>query len=269
MSHPGWDGDPLLDDIRAETDSLVALVSDLDAEGLDTVTPSEPWTVRDQLSHLAGFDERAATAMRDPEGFMRELESDFADGGDALMERHHAHGRSLDPDGVRRWFRENRASLLEVAAELDPGERRPWYGPPMTIRSSIVARLMETWAHGIDVADAIGTRLEPTARLFHVAELGVRTFRWSFQNRGLDVPEERVRVTLTAPSGEERTWNEDRADSVTGPVEDFCLVVAQRRNIADTDLVVSGPVATQWMQIAQIFAGPPGPGRPPSSATQG
>jgi uncharacterized protein (TIGR03084 family) len=139
----------------------------------------------------------------------------------------------------------------------------------MKTRSSAVARLMETWAHGVDVADALGVVREPTVRLFHVAELGVKTFRFSFQNRGLEVPEERVRVELTGPGGEARTWNEGSVSSVTGPVEDFCLVVAQRRHLTDTALQVRGPVAEAWMTRAQVFAGPPGPGRAPSSRTQG
>lgn len=264
----GWEGDSLLEDIREETEWVLTAVSDLSDDGLDTPTPAEPWSIRDQLAHLAAFDERAATAMADPDRFLAELERDFADGGEALMEGHFAHGRSLDADRVRSWFTDERERLLSIAASLDPGERRPWYGPPMTIRSSIVARLMETWAHGIDITDALGMGTAPTRRLFHVAELGVRTFRWSYQNRGMEVPDERVRVTLVTPQGEEMTWNPDRDQSVVGPVEDFCLVVAQRRHIDDTSLVVTGDVATEWMHLAQIFAGPPGPGRAPTR-TQG
>jgi uncharacterized protein (TIGR03084 family) len=141
----------------------------------------------------------------------------------------------------------------------------------MKMRSSAVARLMETWAHGVDVADALGIERAPSNRLFHVAELGVKTFRFSFQNRGLAVPEGRVRVSLVGPSGEVRTWNEDATDSVSGAVEDFCLVVAQRRNLADTALEVEGPIAEAWMTHAQVFAGPPGPGRPATTTerTQG
>jgi hypothetical protein len=71
-------------------------------------------------------------------------------------------------------------------------------------------------------------------------------------------------VALRGPSGTIRVWNDDAVDSVTGPVEDFCLVVAQRRHVDDTALVVEGPVAARWMELAQVFAGPPGPGRAPA-----
>lgn len=265
-----WNGDPILDDLAAETESLLALVQGLGPgpDGIDRMTPAEPWTIRDQLSHLAGFDEKARISATDGERFMAELADDFGDVGNALMERQFAHGRSLSPAGVVDWLRTERAALITDFAGLDPETRIPWYGPPMKTRSSAVARLMETWAHGVDVADALGMVRDPTDRLFHVAELGVKTFRFAFQNRGMAVPESRVRVTLEAPSGAVQTWNEGSSDVVSGPVEDFCLVVAQRRNVADTALVVEGAVAELWMHHAQVFAGPPTPARPPTR-TQG
>ena len=267
-----WEGDPILTDLAAETESLLALVEGLEpgADGLDRITPAEPWTIRDQLSHLAGFDEKARIAAAEPERFMAALTDDFGDGGDRLMERQFEVGRSLSAAAVVEWLRTEREALIQALASLDPETRIPWYGPPMKTRSSAVARLMETWAHGVDVADALGVRREPTDRLFHVAELGVKTFRFSFQNRGMDVPDGRVRVSLDGPSGVIRSWNEDSADSITGPVEDFCLVVAQRRHVADTALEAEGEVAELWMRHAQVFAGPPGPGRPPTTdRTQG
>jgi uncharacterized protein (TIGR03084 family) len=267
VTHPGWADDPILDDLAAETETLLAVVEGLDAEDMDRMTPSEPWTVRDQLSHLAGFDEKARLAATEPDRFMQDLADDFADGGDALMASHFEKGRALTAAGVVDWLRRERAALIAAFRSSDPEQRIPWYGPPMRTRSSAEARLMETWAHGVDVVDALGIRQEPTDRLFHIAELGVKTFRFSFQNRGLEVPESRVRVVLEGPSGTVRTWNPEAEDTVMGAVEDFCLVVAQRRHVADTGLAVHGPVAEAWMTHAQIFAGPPGPGR--ASRTQG
>jgi uncharacterized protein (TIGR03084 family) len=180
---------------------------------------------------------------------------------DAFMALHIDKARSMTPAGLLEWWRSARQTLASVLGSYDPDRKLPWYGPPMRAQSSAVARLMETWAHGQDVADALGIRRRPTDRLFRIAELGVKTFRFGFENRGLDAPTERVRVTLTGSSGRVETWNPDASESVEGPVEDFCLVVAQRRNVLDTTLVLTGPVATRWMEVAQIFAGPPGPGR--------
>jgi uncharacterized protein (TIGR03084 family) len=125
---------------------------------------------------------------------------------------------------------------------------------------------MEVWAHGQDIVGALGVVREPTARLQHIALLGVKTMGWSFAVNGLPTPDSPVRVNLTGPDGGSWMWGDpSSADSVSGDGEEFCLVVTQRRNIADTALEVTGSIAGQWMQIAQAFAGPPGSGRPPAS----
>jgi uncharacterized protein (TIGR03084 family) len=256
--------DEVLADLAAEHESLDGLVAPLDDMAWDTPTPAEGWSIRDQISHLAFFDEQAALSARDADAFMEGVNEALTEGIDAYMGRHLTAGREMAPAALLAWWRGAREDLLVAFAGRDPEARLPWYGPPMKARSSAVARLMETWAHGADVADALGVAREPTDRLFHVAELGVKTYSWSFQNRGLDVPSEKVRVALRGPSGRIRVWNDEATASITGPVEEFCLVVAQRRHVADTHLMVEGAVASRWMEVAQVFAGPPGPGRPPS-----
>lgn len=255
--------DDVLADLAAEHSSLDDLVASLDEEGWSTITPAEPWTVRDQIGHLAFFDERATLAATDPEGFGRHLETDLADGVEALMSGHLDGARAMTSSQVLGWWRRARTGMLEAFRGLDPNLRVPWYGTSMRARTSAAARLMETWAHGEDVADALGVTRLPTDRLFHVADLGVRTFRHSFEIRGLPVPEARVRVALRGPGGRMRVWNDEAEDSITGPVEEFCRVVTQRRHHLDTHLVAEGDIARQWLEIAQAFAGPPGPGRRP------
>jgi len=126
------------------------------------------------------------------------------------------------------------------------------------------ARYMETWAHSLDVHEALGLELRVTDRVRHVAHLGVRTRDFSFATRGLAPPAEELRVQLTAPSGATWTWGpEDAAQSVTGSAADFCRLVTQRVHRDDTDLVAVGPDADRWLEVAQCFAGPPGEGREP------
>ena len=126
---------------------------------------------------------------------------------------------------------------------VDPDRRLPWYGPPMRAYSSAQARLMETWAHGQDVADALGVEYPASDRIYHVAELGIKTFSWSFRNRGLEAPDRKVRVALRGLSGRTWVWNDDCDSCVTGPLRDFCLVVTQRRHPNDTRLVIEGGLA--------------------------
>ena len=140
----------------------------------------------------------------------------------------------------------------------------------MGFLSFVSARLMETWAHGQDVVDALGLARPPTDRLRHVAHLGVRARPFSYLVRDRQVPAGRIDVLLTAPSGEEWSWEVGTDDgnpsgSIAGTALDFCLVVTQRRHPDDTTLAVVGDAAAEWMSIAQAFAGAPGPGRPPKS----
>jgi uncharacterized protein (TIGR03084 family) len=259
----------LLADLTAETRVLEDLLVPLNAADWQRPTPSPGWTIHDQVSHLAYFDETATLAATDPGRFRAE-----AAGVDALSpsfpDEIAARYRKLSAAVLLSWFLGARTAYVATLRGLDPRDRLPWYGPEMSAASSVTARLMETWAHGQDVADALGVVREPTSRLRHVAHLGVRTFGFSFQLNGRSVPVTPVRVELAAPDAGTWTWGPAGApDRVTGPALDFCLVVTQRRNLADTALRVTGPVAMEWMSLAQAFAGAPGPGREPGFTFSG
>jgi uncharacterized protein (TIGR03084 family) len=260
--------DQVLADLVAESRVLAAMIAELDEAGFDTPTPAVGWTVRDQLTHLAYFDQTATQAVEDPEAFRRDAAALMAE-GPTFPDRVARDHSTLPPEEVRAWFERARAALVAAFRGTEPKARLPWYGPDMSALSCVTARLMETWAHGQDVADALGYRREPTDRLRHVAHLGVQTFGFTFVNNGREVPRSPVRVELAAPSGDTWTWGpEEAADRVTGSALGFCLVVTQRRHPADTDLQVSGPVAAEWISIAQAFANPPGPGRAPGAVPE-
>jgi uncharacterized protein (TIGR03084 family) len=248
-------------DLTAEREELRSVLTPLSPEQWDLPTPSPGWSIRDQVSHLWFFDQRALLALTDPNAFIADMEALMASGTDASVET----GRTMEPSELlEQWQRDGRR-LMEVAASLDPSTRVVWYGPSMAARSFITARLMETWAHGQDVVDALGVVRAPTDRLRHVAHLGVRTRPFSYALRGMPVPAEDVAVRLIGPRGDEWTWGPDGAvaNVIAGTALDFCLVVTQRRNVADTLLDVRGPAATEWMSIAQAYAGGAGTGRQP------
>jgi uncharacterized protein (TIGR03084 family) len=199
-------------------------------------------------------------ALRDPDEFAADLELLIAAGG---TEASVAPGRSMTGVELLAQWRADRTSLLALARTVDPSARIPWYGPAMGARSFITARLMETWAHGQDVADALGVARVPAGRLRHVAHIGVRARPFSYLINGKALPEAPVHVALTAPDGSLWEWDAPAADSVRGDALDFCLVVTQRRHLDDTSLQISGDAAIEWMSIAQAFAGEPGNGRVP------
>ncbi len=253
----------LCDDLAAEHADLDALVAPLEAARWDLPTPAEGWAIRDQIHHLAWFDRNGALAVEDPAAFTTQMEAMIGD-FEGFEARVASEARAMDAAELLRWWREGRAHILDVLRSADPSMRVPWYGPPMSLPSFATARLMETWAHGQDVADAVSATRRPTARLRHIAHIGVRTRGFSYGARNLPVPDGDVRVELDAPDGTTWTWGSDDApDRVTGPALDFCLVVTQRRHIADTALKAEGPLAQEWMGIAQAFAGSPGAGRAP------
>ena len=253
----------LVQDLVAETDVLEACLGGLDDSGWVRLTPAEGWTVLDQVSHLAFFDRAVTTAVTDPDRFRRERDEAVRRPG-SIVDNIAAAGRGRGRTDVARDFTAARQAMVAAFLAADPAARVPWYGPEMSVASALTARIMETWAHGQDVFDGLGRTHPVTAALRQVAHIGVRALPNSFTSRGREVPAAPVFVQLVAPDGAAWSWGPDvTTDRVSGPAVDFCLVVTQRRHVADTLLVIEGGVATEWMSIAQAFAGAPGSGRVP------
>lgn len=258
----------LADDLRLETAQLRSLVELLDSVGWATATPAPGWSIHDQMTHLAYFDGATMTALVDPERFVAERD-EFRSGSDDLTGTIAARHRGLAPAEVLAWFDAARREMLAAFVGVDASRRVPWYGPTMSAGAALTARIMETWAHGQDIADALGVTRSPTNALRQVAHLGVRALPNSFRTRGLEVPDPPVYVGLRAPDGTVWAWGDSAlTNRVEGDALDFCLVATQRRHLADTSLRVEGPVATAWMPIAQAFAGAVGAGRAPGQFTR-
>jgi uncharacterized protein (TIGR03084 family) len=257
----------LLTDLRAESDALDGVVADLEDTAWLTPTPAEGWAVATQIAHLDWTDGQALHALRDPEGFAAHV-AEVRDRLDTLVDAEARAGALAAPAQVLDRWRTTRAALADAVAALPDGTRIPWFGPPMSGTSLATARLMETWAHGVDVTDALGLPPSVSGRLRHVAHIGVRTRDFAFGQHGAPAPAEPFRVELTAPDGATWAWGpEDAAQRVTGPALDFCLRVTRRRHRADLALTATGPDAERWLDLAQAFAGPPGAERPPGGET--
>lgn len=253
----------VLDDLLAEQQVLDDIVAGLPADDWTLATPSPGWTVADQIGHLTYFDGNAALAIEDPAAFQDSVAAlvDSAMANTSADDFTLGAYRAMTPDELLDAWRANRQALASAGATLDNDTRVAWYGPSMGAKSFLTARLMEVWAHGQDIVDAVGATRPATDRLRHIAQLGFITRGWTYINRGLDVPSTPVRVELTSPTGEAWSFGpEDAAESIVGPAEDFCLVTTQRRHVDDTALVVTGASARDWMLKAQLFAGPPSDG---------
>ncbi|MQA25313.1 MAG: TIGR03084 family protein [Micromonosporaceae bacterium] len=257
------DAESVFDDLKAEGDDVDRLIAELPAGSWSTPTPAPGWTIAHQIAHLAWTDDKSLLAITDAEGFAADL-AEAAARIATFVDDGAAEGASQPPAELLARWRDGRAAVLGALRAVPPKSRIPWYGPPMSAASMATARLMETWAHGLDVAGALGVKREPVARLRHIARLAARTRDFSYVVRGETPPTEEFRVELTGPDGDLWVFGpEDAAQRVTGPAVDLCLLAAQRVHRSDTALVAEGPDADHWLDIAQMFAGPPGDGRAP------
>ncbi len=253
-------------DLEKEYEELDNIVATLNSSQWQTVTPFYGWTVKDEISHLAYFDEACVLSATDKEAFKKHFDNmvEGINTIEALHKKVNYVGNNMSDEELLEWWRKERTALVAAYEKLDPKERLPWYGPTMSARASASARILEVWAHGQDIYDALGIIRKGTERLKHVAHIGFITFQWGFLNRGLEAPVEKVRLELTSPSGEIWTWGDSDAEGlITGDAFDFCLVTTQRRHVYDTGLHLSGRISEKWMEIAQSFAGPPDDGPAP------
>lgn len=253
----------VVDDLEAEQAALESVLVRMADEAWDRASHAPGWLARDQVAHLATFDETATLAIVDAAAF-REAARAVGDPTVSFEAQYLAKGRAMSHAELLDWWRRASSSLIAAARTMEGKARLPWYGPDMSGVSFITARLMETWSHGLDVVDVAGVARPDTDRLRHVAFIGVRTRPFSYINRGMEPNSEPVRVELTSPSG--ATWEMGEPSTtniIRGSATDFCRVVTQRRHISDTGLEVTGSAAREWMDVAQAFAGPPGAGRQP------
>ncbi len=253
--------DSVLADLAIEGQRLDTLVSALDADGWRTPTPAAGWDVAAQIAHLAWTDEVAVAAATDKAAW-DEVVTEAIEDPEGYVDTEALAGALVDPAVLLLRWREARLALVEALRELPDGQRIPWFGPPMSAASMATARFMETWAHSLDVHQALEVEPEVTDRIRHVAHLAVRTRNFAFTTHGLDAPAEEFRIDLVSPS--EDVWSygpEDAEQTVTGSAYDLCLLATQRIHRDDTDLVAGGADAETWLGIAQCFAGSPGEGR--------
>ena len=252
-------------DLQAEYAALAAFGNSLTPAQWRLPTAFHGWSAWDEIAHICLIDEVGALAVTDEAAFAQQatLLRQRRAAGEEISAIARATYQHLDgPELIQHWT-PLYTRLVDALTRLGPKDRLPWFGPSMSARSFATARLMETWAHGQDVYDALRVTRPETPRLQHIAHLGVTTFGWTFQNRGLPVPTPAPHVVLSGPDGATWTWNDPSSnDCVHGTATDLCLVVTQRRHVSDTQLTRSGS-ATAWLELAQCFAGPPSDGPAP------
>jgi uncharacterized protein (TIGR03084 family) len=251
-------------DLRSEGEDLSNLLDTLTPTDWDRTTTFKDWTVYDVIAHLHFSDHMGVTTMKSGDAF-NELMADMGASGLTMSDYTRRWLGELPASDLVEGWRGLFAEMCDRLEAMDPDVRLTWAGPGMKPRMFTTARQMETWAHGWELYDLLGLTRQHTDRIKNIAAIGVRTFGWTFVNRNLEVPSDIPYVRLTAPSRVTWEFNDSEAPNrVIGDAVEFCQVVTQVRNIADTTLEVIGDSATRWMAIAQCFAGaasePPAPG---------
>ena len=246
-------------DFLAESEAIYELINSNTDKCLQEVTAFKEWTLYDVIRHLHVWNEMAYFSLCGKDKFdqaLGELMANLQEEGGLRVPEAAYLGNVPGSELLDRWIAYAR-ELAAAFADADAEQRVPWAGPSMSAQSSITARLMETWSHAQAVYDRLGVERQNADRIRSIAELGIRTYGWTFANRQQEAPKPKPHVRLTAPSGIIWTWNDvSETELIEGDAVQFCQVVTQSRNIGDTDLQVTGDNATLWMSIAQCFAGP-------------
>jgi uncharacterized protein (TIGR03084 family) len=245
-------------DFLEESDTLATAIASLEDSDWDRQTQFKDWTINDVIVHLYFWNLAADNSLNDPNALMEmmgRMMPVLPKGGLRGFENAEItlRGRALF-EAWQTQYRDMAARWMDV----DPKTRVKWVGPDMSVRSSITARQMETWAHGHEVFDLLGLHRAESDRIRNIVVLGVNTFGWTHKVHGLEVPEQMPHLRLTAPSGE--IWeygDEESGSSIAGQAVEFAQVVTQTRSLADMSLHLEGEVAETWMAHAQCFAGPP------------
>jgi uncharacterized protein (TIGR03084 family) len=249
-------------DLVAECDEVDGMVAGLNPDQWGLDTPATGWTVAHQIAHLSFVFTLAGTAAADPEAFKAltaQVGGDFDGAVNAALTGY----LPSPPDALLERWRNERAQAIKDLAAVPPGQVVPWLVRPLPATVLACAGLMEMFAHGQDIADALQIRRTYTDRLRHLAGFAVLTWDFGYQARGLTPPDAAFRFELTLPSGEPWSFGPEDAQRITGPVADLCLLVTRRRHRADLRLTADGPDADHWLDIAQAYRGPAGPGRAP------
>ena len=254
---------------KEESDALYKLLINADKNSFKLKTQFKSWTINDVLYHLHVWNIAALLSLKNENEF-KEFMQNFMEAvksGNSAREYEKILSDNTEGLDLLNLWKETYEKISNEFAKSDPKKRVKWAGPDMSVRSSITARHMETWAHGQEIFDQLGFERIDTDRIKNIVVIGVNTFGWTYINRNLSIPEKMPKLSLLSPSNELWEWNEDNEENmISGSATEFSQVVTQVRNINDTSLKVSGKIANEWMSIAQCFAGPPE--NPPEKGTR-
>jgi uncharacterized protein (TIGR03084 family) len=253
VSSPGAGVGDLLADLAAEQRALQTVLGALDADGWLRPTPARGWDVRDSVAHLADTDDMVIATATGRPGSLADRAAASASGEDVTFAGV-LRGRKGSGRDALAWWESSCAAMHDMFVALDPNARVPW-GIGMRPPSLVTARLMETWAHGLDVRSAVRADANDTDRLAHVAWLATRALPYAYSVAGREPPPDPIRVELTLPSGAPWTYGpEDAVNRITGPADEYCRVFVNRATPERSpNLRAEGDAAVDALRVSRAY----------------
>ncbi|OBG02612.1 hypothetical protein A5772_07345 [Mycolicibacter sinensis] len=237
-------GVSILDDLTAEQAILDDLVHSLDEARWVTPTPAEGWSVRDQIAHLAMFDDVATTSLTGGgEARFAEILAAVNSGDTGFIDT--PAGDRPGAEVLSAW-RQARDGAAVAFRRIDPTTRVPWGPNLMSAVSLCTARLMETWAHGLDCFAALGVQPVDTNRLRHVCHITYRAIPYALLRSGVAKPAAIDDLVVEVSSPEGAIWRFGRwgaPNRIDGTASEFARVGVRRMRLEESALRAQGPLA--------------------------
>lgn len=243
-----------LADLAQEQQAFADLLATLDERDWCRPSAAEGWTVRDQVAHLADTEDVAAdTLSGGPRGFAAAVApyraaEDFTAAGCR-------RGDSLSPVELTAWWERASARTRALLTTCDEGDRVAW-GFGMPARTFAAARQMEHWAHGLDIADALGVPVPESSRLRRVAALGLSSLRYALSRARVAWPSGRtLRLQLSTVDGLAAEFGpRDATDVLRGPMLGWCRVATRRaERCSPAALETNGELAALAARYARAY----------------
>ncbi len=251
----------ILSDLVAEQQALDQFLQRINERQWKLPTSAPGWSIKDVVSHLAYAERFGAQVLSEGPSVIKKAKVTDIDSWTTLGI---VEGREMRYQQVIEWWRNSRADVVDALSRMEGTERVAWIGGDMSARAFATLRLMETWAHGLDIKDAMEDLLtydeeeeDPTldtSRIRHVAWLAHRMLPYAFAEAGEDFPETGIRVELMGPRYARWVYGpEDAPDIIKGIASEWCRIAVQRMDHNATGLKTEGDKAETAITVVRTY----------------
>ncbi len=251
----------ILSDLVAEQQALDQFLQRISERQWNLPTSAPGWSIKDTVSHLAYTEQFAARVIEQGPSVIKKAKLGDIDEWTALGVK---EGRGMRYQQVIEWWRNSRADVVDALSRMDGSDRVHWVAGDMSARAFATLRLMETWAHGLDIKDAMEGLLtfdeeeeDPTAdtsRIRHIAWLAHRMLPYAFSEAGEKFPQAGIRLELMGPRYARWVYGPDDAeDVIKGVAGEWCRIAVQRLDHGATSLKAEGTNAETALRVVRTY----------------